>query len=215
MVNATPLSAAAREHRFAPAESTPEVEAHFVPHDPGDTLQAHEPPHGEPCPQEVDCGALATYLRDHLAGGDTAIETLRSLDSNNLPAPLAEVMERVVPEIEDDKRTLERMIHSLDVRQTWWRRFGAWFAAKASSWKFWHRVSGDLGHLEVLEILSIGILGKRAMWRVLANLQNTTGQFGSVDFHDLIVRAERQYDAVEHARMRTASGAFLLHRHVR
>jgi hypothetical protein len=212
MVNATPLNAYARESRFTPTKSTPETEAHYVPHNPNDTVQAHEPPHGEPCAQEVDCNALATYLRDHLAGGDTAVGTLRALQNTEIPAPLSEVIEWVVPDIEEDKRTLERMIHSLDVKQTWWRSVGAWFAAKVSSWKFWHRVSGDLGHLEVLEVLSIGILGKRALWRVLSHLQATTGQFAGSDFHALIARAERQYDAVEHARMRTASGAFLLHR---
>lgn len=212
MVNATPLNAYARQSRFTPAKSTPEAEAHYVPHNPDDIVQAHEPPHGEPCAQEVDCRALATYLRDHLAGGDTAVGTLRALENTDIPAPLAEVIEWVVPEIEEDKRMLERMIHSLDVKQTWWRSVGAWIASKASSWKFWHRVSGDLGHLEVLEVLSIGILGKRALWRVLANLQSATGQFAGTDFQDLISRAERQYDAVEHARMRTASGAFLVHR---
>ena len=59
---------------------------------------------------------------------------------------------------------------------------------------------GDLALLRTLEALSIGVQGKRCMWRALQNLRLVPSTVYGMDFVELEARAVRQWEAIEERR---------------
>jgi hypothetical protein len=67
----------------------------------------------------------------------------------------------------------------------------------------------SLGVFETLEVLSLGILGKRALWRALEAVAAADTRLQAIDFNTLINRAEAQYAAVEARRLEAARRVFV------
>jgi hypothetical protein len=65
---------------------------------------------------------------------------------------------------------------------------------------------GELSRLRTLEALSIGVQGKRCMWRAL---QNLTALVGGMDVFELEAKAIRQWEAIEDRRRDLAARTFL------
>ncbi len=63
-------------------------------------------------------------------------------------------------------------------------------------------------HSRPLETLSLGILGKAALWKVLPVIAEVDSRIPDFDFDDLRATTQRQFDRVEEYRMRTALTAF-------
>ena len=59
---------------------------------------------------------------------------------------------------------------------------------------------GDLALLRTLEALSIGVQGKRCMWRALQNLRPVPSTVHGMDFVELEAKAVRQWEAIEERR---------------
>ena len=59
------------------------------------------------------------------------------------------------------------------------------------------KAPGELSLLRTLEALSIGVQGKRCMWRALQNLRTSPG---GMDFVELEAKAIRQWEAIEERR---------------
>jgi hypothetical protein len=59
-----------------------------------------------------------------------------------------------------------------------------------------------------LEFRSLGILGKRALWRALASVASDIPKLEAINFIYLIERAEAQYAATEAMRLQLAELAF-------
>ncbi|WP_425400157.1 hypothetical protein [Aeoliella sp.] len=152
---------------------------------------------------------LRTYLLDHLTGGDTALQVLRDFEQQEARRTNSELAQRLLPEIEHDREVLRRLLQEVGGTTNAFRRFISWLSGKMSGLKFWWRLSKELGPFEGLEVLSLGILGKRALWRTLQRLQSDAGVFPNQDFDSLIQRAESQYTLVENGRMQAVPHTFL------
>jgi hypothetical protein len=70
-------------------------------------------------------------------------------------------------------------------------------AEKVSRLKLKHGSADGLGTSEALEFLVIGIHGKWALWRALAEVASFDRRLQGVDFGELAARAENQHQKVE------------------
>jgi hypothetical protein len=151
---------------------------------------------------------LATYLNDHLAGAETAIELLRHLlDVEREPGHRAQ-LQQLSLDIDKDLLTLKQIMRSNYITESEPRKAAGWIAGKAAQIKL--RLddpdNGDLYRLQSLEALVIGIEGKGALWRALWAAEVDSG-VDRVDYDELERRAESQAIIVDKLRLEAAKGA--------
>ena len=63
--------------------------------------------------------------------------------------------------------------------------------------------------LRTLEALSVGVQGKRCMWRALQNLHPVPSTVHNIDFGELEAKALRQWDAIEECRRGLVARTFV------
>jgi hypothetical protein len=143
---------------------------------------------------------LATYLNDHLGGATGGVELARRLRrSNRGDAMFGQPLDRICKEIEDDRITLEQVIEKLGVSRSIVKPAGAWMAEKLGRLKLNGRLRGysPLSRQLELEGLLMGITGKMALWKTLAELDDVDAEHLGVDFARMAARAAGQRSAVE------------------
>ena len=150
--------------------------------------------------------ALSTYVEDHLAGATAGLELLEALSAQHQGDPTGALARRLLPEVEDDRRTLEGIARTLDAGSAL-KEAGAWIAEKVSRLKLHRDVKGVLGTFEALEAMTLGVLGKRALWRALAVAAASDARLAGFDFGALAASAERQHALLEDERLRAATVA--------
>src|SRR5262245_1062549 len=116
---------------------------------------------------------LAVYLHDHLAGSSFAIELLEKLASEFSGTPSGEVAQQLVEQVKIDRKTLEELIVKVGKANPDLYDALGWIAERVSRLKLKHGDPSGLGAFEAFETISLGILGKRALWQALQICQNT------------------------------------------
>ncbi len=154
---------------------------------------------------------LATYLDDHLAGSSFAIELLESMRDRFSSQPLGSFADALLVEIRDDQQVLMRIIERVGKGGMDLKSAVGWMAEKLSRVKLQDDEEVGLGTFESLETLSLGILGKAALWNALATIRNQDARVGHEDFSQLVARAQSQYEMVEAHRIQLASKVFAPH----
>jgi hypothetical protein len=153
---------------------------------------------------------LSIYLNDHLAGSTGGRQVAaRALDQNREGA-LGDFLRVLVGEIDEDREVLIRLMGLLGIRRDPVKVGVVWAAERIG------RVIKLNGHLlsysplsrvEELEFLSLGVEGKRLMWRALEALAETDDRLKGFDFATLIKRAEVQRDELERYRLEAVAEA--------
>jgi hypothetical protein len=153
---------------------------------------------------------LNSYLNDHLAGSIGALELLDRLIKTYQGKPLERFFAELRGEIEADQKKLQGFIDRLDLEESAVRKAGAWVAEKISRPKIQLSESseGEMGLFLALEVLALGITGKRLLWRALAAASETVPQLGTLDYAELESRAIEQNDRVEEKRLEVAREVF-------
>jgi hypothetical protein len=153
--------------------------------------------------------ALATYLNDHLAGAVAALELLEQLESERAGSDEARSLARVRNEIEADRQELEGLMDQLGVARSAPRQATAWLTEKISELKLFidDPGHGALRRLEALEAISLGIEGKRGLWRALGAAAENAPALASPEYARLERRAAEQRDLVEGLRLEAAKEA--------
>ena len=151
---------------------------------------------------------LVTYLRDHLAGARGAINLLQSLRDQHTGEPLAQFVSELLPEVDADRARLKKILAQFETDSNAFRDTIARLTEKASRWKLSRRVAGDLGAFQSLETLSLGILGKLALWRALERAAKSDARLQGRDFAELACRAQAQFNRVEERRLQMADKIF-------
>jgi hypothetical protein len=151
---------------------------------------------------------LQVYLHDHLAGSNFAIELLKSLRDQEAHPELAPLAVTLLAEVEKDASLLRGVLDHvgkspLDVKEAL-----AWVAEKASRFKLRHQEPGSLGTFEALETLSLGIMGKLALWNVLPTIAGLDPRIPKLDFETLAASAKDQFVRVEEHRIKLARLVF-------
>lgn len=153
----------------------------------------------------IDPNRLAEYLNDHLAGAELALQILRRRATAGTDPLLAGVLE----EIESDRGVLEGFTADLDLSQSPVKKAAGWLGEKIVRLKslFDRAHRSALGDLQELELLQIGIAGKRGLWVLLQALQDEDPRIAELSLDELIRRADSQSDRVQAARIQTARDA--------
>ena len=154
--------------------------------------------------------ALAGYLRDHAAGATAAIELLDHLEKKHENDELGRFFAALNSEVRSDRDTLVRVLHRFS-RESSLRNAAAWLAEKFSRAKISvaGKKCGELGLVEALEVLVLGITGKQLLWRALAASLGESPLLKGFDLEELEQRAIDQVERVEAHRLEAARKAFL------
>ena len=149
---------------------------------------------------------LAIYLNDHLAGATLGVELARRLRASNQDDPeFGPVLAEVCTEIEADRETLKAVMDQLAAGQSKLRPLAAVLGERLGRLKLNGQLWGysPLSRLEELELLQIGVVGKRQLWRALE--QTHTGDLSGFDLGALAERATDQLRRLEALHLKAAA----------
>lgn len=153
---------------------------------------------------------LATYLNDHLAGSVMAIELLERLEENCTDEARRDVTHQLRLKVMADQSLLKDVLEARPAEQSAVKKAGAWIVEKLARAKIrlTEPAEAGLGELEALEVLSLGIEGKRCLWRVLAEVLPQP-ENPAWNWSELGADAARQRECVEAWRLEAARKVFL------
>jgi hypothetical protein len=145
---------------------------------------------------------LTTYLNDHLAGSQTALESLDRMGPQT---------RRLKAEIEEDVEVLKNFMAQLGIAESPIRKVTGWLGEKvvAIKTRIDDSADGPLNQLETLELLVLGIHGKFLLWAALKAAAALDPALAILDYDRLMDRAMDQRDRVEELRLRAACAALV------
>lgn len=149
---------------------------------------------------------LAIYLNDHLAGATVGVEIARRTKGSNeddpdFGPPLAEIC----AEIEADRETLKAVMDQLGIGQSKVKPLAATVGERLGRLKLNGQLRGysPLSRLDELEILQIGVVGKRRLWRALEHTH--AGDLSDFELGALAERATEQLRHLEALHLKAAA----------
>ncbi len=153
---------------------------------------------------------LGIYLNDQLAMGVAWRELARRSARNNRGTEAGEALSRVATGIAEDVGTFQDIMRRLGVRANPAKTGFAIVAERLGRFKMNGRLRSysPLSRFEELEILAMGIDGKKQLWTTLRDLAGLATRLPDVDFDTLIDRAERQRAELEPFRVAAGTEAF-------
>ena len=151
---------------------------------------------------------LRTYLHDHLAGAGFAIEMLKKLQEQYQGAETGAFAAGLLKDIAEDRAALEAIADRVGEDHAPMKDALAWLSEKASRVKLQQEDPAGFRTFETMEIISLGILGKRSLWRALAEISTYDPRVAGYDYEALASRAQEQFARVEEYRLRLAATAF-------
>jgi len=153
--------------------------------------------------------ALTTYLNDHLAGSDFAVDLLKALAEQDIDRPLGSFAMELRSRVEEDRAVLERLVERTGPVRSTLKEMTAWLAEKGSRFKLTWAADRELGTFEALEAVSLGVSGKLALWRALQAVAAYDPCLAGVDFDELAKRAKEQHGQIEEQRLQAATVALV------
>ena len=150
---------------------------------------------------------LAVYLHDHLAGSSFAVELLEKLATEFRGTASGDIASELLEQVEIDVGTLKQLIANAgETTPDLYDALG-WIAERVSRIKLKHDDPTGIGAFEAFETISLGILGKRALWEALKVRQEIDTLLAGFDFPGLIERAEQQFAKANHYRLKLIPAA--------
>lgn len=149
---------------------------------------------------------LAIYLNDHLAGATIGVELARRLrGSNEGDREFGPALAEVCAEIEADRETLKAAMDALGVGQSKLKPLAAVLGERLGRLKLNGRLWGysPLSRLDELEMLQIGVAGKRRLWRALEHTH--ADDLSGFELGELAERATGQLRRLEALHLKAAS----------
>jgi hypothetical protein len=148
---------------------------------------------------------LPIYLNDHLTGSTFALELAGRAANANRGSELGDFLARLRGEIAADRHALEEIMGTLGVSKDQLKRPVGWIAEKVGRLKLNGELlrRSPLSQTLELELLSLGIEGKRLMWLSLA--ETHADRIGADRLAALVARAEEQRAGVERHRLAAAA----------
>jgi hypothetical protein len=149
---------------------------------------------------------LAIYLNDHLAGATLGVELARRLRASNREDPeFGPVLAEVCTEIEADRKALKAAMDRLGVAQSKLKPIAAILGERVGRLKLNGQLRGysPLSRLDELELLQIGVSGKRRLWRALEHTH--AEEFAEFGLDALAERATGQLRRLEALHLKAAS----------
>ena len=151
---------------------------------------------------------LDSYLNDHLAGSVSALEVIDHWAEAQKGELLGSFFVQIETEIKADQETLRGIMRTLGIEESKVRKAGAWAAEKLGRARLMiaGNEPGSLGLVLTLEVLIMGITGKKLLWGALAATK--LPRLKTYNFAQLQRRAEEQVDRIEAERISAVRQAF-------
>jgi len=149
---------------------------------------------------------LAIYLNDHLAGATAGVELARRLQGSNRDDPeFGPALAEVCAEIEADRETLEAVMDQLEVGKSKLKPLAAILGERLGRLKLNGQLRGysPLSRLDELELLQLGVAGKRRLWRALEHTH--ADDLSSFELGALAERATGQLRRLEALHLKAAA----------
>jgi hypothetical protein len=149
---------------------------------------------------------LAIYLNDHLAGATAGVELARRLLGSNEDDPeFGPALAGVCGEIEADRETLEAVMERLGVGRSKLKPLAAVLGERVGRLKLNGQLWGysPLSRLDELELLQVGVVGKRRLWRALEHTH--AGDLPDFELGALAERATEQLRRLEALHLKAAA----------
>lgn len=154
---------------------------------------------------------LERYLNDHLAGSCAAVVLIKDLAARQETGSERDFFLNLQASVEDDQVLLRRLMEKGEMEESKALQVAGAITAKAGRLKLlWEGLDpGELGMFEALEMLSIGIQGKRLLWVMLGEIAPQVPGWRDIRFAELESAAIRQRDAVDVRRLAAGRKAFI------
>lgn len=149
---------------------------------------------------------LAIYLNDHLAGATVGVELARRLRGSNEGDPeFGPALAEICAEIEADRETLKEVIDRLGMDRGKLKPLVATLGERLGRLKPNGQLRGysPLSRLDELELLQIGVVGKRRLWRALEHTH--ADDLPDFEFGALAERATEQLRRLEALHLKAAA----------
>ncbi|HEX5928731.1 MAG TPA: hypothetical protein VFY48_04980 [Solirubrobacterales bacterium] len=149
---------------------------------------------------------LAIYLNDHLAGATAGVELARRLRASNEDDPdFGPALAEICAEVEADREALEAAMDRLGVGRSRLKPAAAVLGERLGRLKPNGQLRGysPLSRMVELEMLQIGVAGKRRLWRALEHTH--ADGLPELDLGALAERATGQLRRLEALHLKAAS----------
>jgi len=153
---------------------------------------------------------LERYLNDHLAGSSGGLLMIGHLIDTLEDPQAVDFFRQLETDVEEDRRLLEHLLTTVGLQPSGMLKTAGNLTARVGFLKLmWEGFEpGRLGLLEALEMLALGVQGKRLLWRALQEIAPAYPEWGKINFVDLEREAIRQRDGVEAWRVEAARETF-------
>lgn len=151
-------------------------------------------------------GLLAIYLNDHLAGATVGVELARRLQaSNEDDREFGPALAEICTEVEDDREALKSAMDRLGIGRSKLKPVAAVLGERLGRLKPNGQLRGysPLSRLDELELLQVGVAGKRRLWRALEHTH--ADDLSGFELGALAERATGQLRRLEALHLKAAS----------
>jgi hypothetical protein len=149
---------------------------------------------------------LAIYLNDHLAGATAGVELARRLRaSNEDEEEFGPALSEICGEVEADREALKAVMERLGIGQSKLKPAAAVLGERLGRLKLNGQLWGysPLSRLDELELLQLGVVGKRRLWRALEHTH--ADDLADFELGELAERATGQLRRLEALHLQAAS----------
>lgn len=151
--------------------------------------------------------ALVTYLREHLSGSDTALQVVERLRRSRAGSAQGQLFSRLFADFQRERDEIRGILRELGASPFSMKRtatiVGGRLVAPAADGD-----RGDLALFRTLEGLTIGVQGKRCLWRALLNVTPPFRAANHGRLRELEQLALRQWEALDEQRRSLVSETF-------
>jgi hypothetical protein len=153
---------------------------------------------------------LRIYLQDHLAGSTGGLELARRARGANEGTSYGEPLAKLAGDIEEDRRSLERIMDDLGFGADRAKNVAFWAAEKVGRLKLNGQLTGysPLSRMVEIEGLITGVGAKLSLWRTLRDVADSVPELDADALARLIERAEQQIGTLHELRSRAGREAF-------
>ncbi len=149
---------------------------------------------------------LGIYLNDHLAGATVGVEVARRARGSNEDNPdFGPPLGEICTDLEADRETLKAAMDQLGIGRSKVKPLAATIGERLGRLKLNGQLRGysPLSRLDELEILQIGVAGKRRLWWALEHTHSE--DLSGFDLGELAERATEQLRRLEALHLKAAS----------
>jgi hypothetical protein len=151
--------------------------------------------------------ALATYLREHLAGADSAIRMVRGLRDAYRGSSQGALFGSLYEQFCDERSVVEGILAGLGYTSRSAKRLAGRVTGSALG-VVAGGAPGDLSLFRTLEALAVAVQGKRCLWRAAQTLVGLPHPAGRRSFVELEADAVRQWETIEQHRRSLVPATF-------